>query len=106
MHSVLAVSYPEAVLGAKIEVETIQGAETVDVPPGTQHGAQLRLRGKGVQRLGARGLGDHVLHVALRVPDTKDLSADEISLLQKLAESQGSKVRERTVLDKVKDLFG
>jgi molecular chaperone DnaJ len=106
VHSVLAVSYPEAVLGAKIEVETIHGAETVDVPPGTQHAAQLRLRGKGVQRLGSRGHGDHVLHVALRVPETKDLSTDEIALLQKLAESQGSKVRERSVLDKVKDLFG
>ena len=106
VHSVLALSYPEAVLGASIEVETVQGAEQVSIPPGTQHGAQIRLRGKGVARLGARGHGDHVLHVALRVPDTKELSEDELALLQKLAETQGSKVRERTVLDKVKDLFG
>ncbi len=46
------------------------------------------------------------MHVALRVPDTKELGPEELSLLQKLAEIQGSKVRERSVLDKVKDLFG
>jgi len=49
---------------------------------------------------------EETLHVALRVPDTKELGADEIALLQKLADIQGSKVRERSVLDKVKDLFG
>jgi len=106
VHSVLPVSYPEAVLGAAIELDTLHGPQTVEVPPGTQHGTELRLRGKGVAKLGARGVGDHVVHVALRVPDTKEMTPDEIALLQKLAEAQGSKVRERSVLDKVKDLFG
>jgi molecular chaperone DnaJ len=106
VHSMLAVSFPEAVLGAKIEVETLHGPQMVELAPGTQHGAELRLRGKGVAKLGGRGQGDHVVHVALRVPDTKELGADEIALLQKLADIQGSKVRERSVLDKVKDLFG
>jgi molecular chaperone DnaJ len=106
VHSVLAMSYPEAVLGATIEIETLHGPQAIEIPPGTQHGAELRLRGKGVAKLGARGLGDHVVHVALRVPDTKELGPDEIALLRKLAEIQGTKVRERTVLDKVKDLFG
>jgi molecular chaperone DnaJ len=101
------LSYPQAVLGATVDVETLHGAQPLEVPPGTEPGDQFRLRGKGIARLDGRGRGDHVVRVALRVPDPKQLGEEEIRLLRRLAELEGEPVRpERKVMKKVKDLFG
>ena len=94
-------------LGATIEVETLHGPAALELPGGTQHGDEFRLRGQGVPRLGGKGRGDHVAHVAIRVPEPRDLSAEEIDLLRRLAEAEGKSVRdEKSVLDKVKGFFG
>ena len=57
------VSLPEAILGGKVEVPTIDGAVNLTVPKGAQNGQRLRLRGRGVK--GASGRGDQF--VVLRV---------------------------------------
>lgn len=102
-----ALSYAQAVLGTTIEIDTVNGKERVEVPPGTPHGHTFRLRGKGIERLDRRGKGDHVLRVRLQVPKPKDLNEEQITLLRKLAELEGSDVREEGgFLGKVKDLFG
>jgi molecular chaperone DnaJ len=101
------VSYPQAVLGATVEVETLHGPAPLAVPAGTGFGEEFRLRGKGIPRLDGRGRGDHVARVALRVPAPKELSAEELALLRQLAELEGKPVRPgRKGLGKVKDLFG
>ena len=52
----LPVTIPEAVLGAKVEVPTVEGPVTMTIPPGTSSGARLRLRGRGIKRPdGTRG---------------------------------------------------
>src|SRR6185436_3758693 len=52
----LPVTITEAVLGAKVEVPTVEGPVTVTIPPGTSSGARLRLRGRGIKRPdGSRG---------------------------------------------------
>jgi molecular chaperone DnaJ len=99
------ISYPQAVLGAEIEVETLHGAAELEIPPGTEPGRRFVLRGKGAQRLGRSGYGDHVVHVALAIPAPRDLDEEEIELLRRLAKLKDTPVRERGVLDRVKDLF-
>ena len=63
------IAEPDAVLGAEIAVPTLDGEIAVKVPPGTQPDAQLRLRGKGLPRFGARGRGDLYLRLAVRRPE-------------------------------------
>lgn len=94
VHSELEVSFPQAVLGSTVTIETLDGEESLEIPPGTPHGRQLRLRGKGIQRLNGGGRGDHVVSVLLRVPQPKDLSEEELGLLKGLAEHQGVEVKE------------
>ncbi len=103
---VVEVTYAEAVLGAKLKIETLHGEEVLEVPAGTRHGAQFRVRGKGIAHLGGRGRGDHVARVEIVVPHPKDLDDERIELLQRWAEEDGSELRERRVLDRVRDLFG
>jgi molecular chaperone DnaJ len=107
VYSKVPIAYPQAVLGAAIEVDTIHGKATLEVPAGTQHGKEFRLRGQGVQRLDGNGKGDHVAVVVLEVPDPRELSEEEVQLLRQLAETAGTPVKEeRGVLDRVKNLFG
>ena len=71
--SEVEIGYAQAVLGAEVEVETLHGTEELVVPPGTCHGEQFRLKGKGVDRLGGSGRGDHF---AVRL---RDLAVEPIS---------------------------
>jgi len=104
--SQLVVSWPRAVLGAKVEIETLHGAATLEVPAGTHQGDILTLRGKGVPRLEG-GTGDHHVSVVIDVPRPRDLVADEIELVEALAEKLGDGARrEKSVFSRVKDLFG
>lgn len=95
------ISYPQAVLGAEIEVETLHGTETVEVPPGTEPGRQFRLRGEGIQRLDGRGRGDHLVFAKITIPRPGDLPEEHLELLKRLAELEGRPVREG-VLERMK----
>jgi len=73
----------EAVLGAKVEVETLDGKVTVSVPAGSQAGSKLRLRGKGMRKKGAAGVrGDMFAELKIVVP--QQISAKEKELFQEL----------------------
>jgi molecular chaperone DnaJ len=100
------VAFPQAVLGAEVEVETVHGPELLEIPAGTRPGDELRLRGKGVPRRDGGGHGDHVALVDLEIPDAGSLSEEERELLRRLGEVSGHPVRERrTVRERVKELF-
>jgi molecular chaperone DnaJ len=106
VYSTVTLTYPQAVLGASVEVTTLHGPVTVEVPPGTQHGHPFRLRGKGIPRLDGGGRGDHIVRASVPVPSPRELSEEERELLRRLAELQGSEVREGgTVVQKLKNLF-
>ncbi len=61
------LSLPEAVLGTKLDVPTLDGTRlTVKIPPGTSSGTRLRLRGKGVNG------GDQYIEIKVAVPAPKD----------------------------------
>ncbi|MFL6197312.1 MAG: molecular chaperone DnaJ [Thermoanaerobaculia bacterium] len=103
----LAISYPQAVLGTTVEVETIHGKTPLDVPSGTAHGRDFRLRGQGIDRLDGSGRGDHVVTIEVEVPSPRELSAEEVQLLRRLAELGGHAVKEeKGVIERVKNLFG
>jgi DnaJ-class molecular chaperone len=77
------VTISEAALGARIEVPTLEGRATVQVPPGTDGGTRLRLRGKGVPDARGGARGDLYVEIQVRVP--KGLDRDGREALAKLA---------------------
>jgi molecular chaperone DnaJ len=77
------VSFIQATLGAEIEVPTLQGKATVKIPAGTQPGALLRLKGRGVKNLQGHGQGD--LHVRVQVEVPTHLNSDQKHKLQEFA---------------------
>ncbi len=107
VHSRMTIGYEQAVLGTTVEVTTLRGKAPLEVPPGTAYGRDFRLRGEGIDRLDGSGRGDHLVSVQIEVPNARDLSEEELQLLRRLAELRGHPVREdKTVLDRVKNLFG
>lgn len=107
VHSELSLSFPELVLGTSVAVDTLHGESTLEIPPGTPHGKEFRLRGKGIEDLGRGVPGHHVVHVKVEVPSPRKMSDEEIALLRRLADIQQRDVKEGSkVLEKVKNLFG
>jgi molecular chaperone DnaJ len=79
IHVTVPVTVPDASLGAKVEVPTIDGRAQLKIPPGTQNGQKLRLRERGVekaQRPGQRG--DQIVTVEVVVPTLADERSREI----------------------------
>ncbi len=74
----LPVTVTEAALGAKVEVPTLDGPTTIRIPPGTQSGQNLRLRGKGAPSLRANARGDQFVEVQVAVPRVVDERSKEI----------------------------
>jgi molecular chaperone DnaJ len=75
----IPVTVPEAALGAKIEVPTIDGRAQLKIPPGTQSGQKLRMRGKGVPSATHEGArGDQIVTVEMVVPQLRDERSKEI----------------------------
>jgi molecular chaperone DnaJ len=79
IHLTVPVTVPEASLGAKVDVPTIDGRAQLKIPPGTQSGQKLRMRERGVenaQRPGTRG--DQIVTVEVQVPTLADERSREI----------------------------
>ena len=81
------VTFPEAALGAVIDVPTLNGNEKFDLPEGTQTGSIFTLRGKGIKNVNGRGVGDLYFTVVVDVP--KKLSSEQRELIKKLADVSG-----------------
>lgn len=80
VYSKTEISYPQAVLGDKIDVETVYGPVKFSFPGGTQNATVFRLKGKGIKS--NRGTGDHYVQVILNIP--KKVSGREKDLLEQL----------------------
>jgi molecular chaperone DnaJ len=106
LHLPWPVGFPILALGGKIKVPTLEGGARVDIPAGTQPGRVLRLRGKGLPRLGGSKFGD--LLVELRPFTPSKLSAREKQLLSELEELQRDKVPKggKGFFDKVREALG
>lgn len=75
IHLELPVTLPEAVLGASVTVPTIDGKVSLKIPPGSNTGKTLRLRGKGVRKGASRG--DQYVKLKVVLPDTPDAELTE-----------------------------
>jgi molecular chaperone DnaJ len=101
----LNVPVSQAVLGADIPVQTLDGSETVRLPAGTQHGTVVKLRAHGVPRLDGRGRGDLLVHVTVDIPE--HLKPDERALFEQLAELRGEAVagEQKGIFRRLRDSF-
>ncbi|HOX61032.1 MAG TPA: molecular chaperone DnaJ [Candidatus Magasanikbacteria bacterium] len=72
------ISFPQAVLGDQVEVETIDGVVKVVIPEGTESGQLIRLRGHGITHLGRSNRGDHYVRVKIRVPKKLNRSVRKV----------------------------
>ena len=72
------ITVTEAALGAKVEVPTIDGPTTIRIPPGTESGQKLRIRGKGTPSLRANQRGHQFVEVEIKVPHVADERSKEI----------------------------
>lgn len=98
------VSFPQAALGAEVEVPTLDGKGSLKVPGGTQPGAVLRIRGKGIPN--GRSRGDQRIEITVEVPT--HLSARQRELVEELGKELGSASasQQRSFMDKLKEFFG
>lgn len=86
----LAIPLTQAILGIELPVTTLDGEETLRIPPGTQHGSILRVKGSGVPRVRGSGRGDLLVHVSVEIP--KKLSDEELELIERWASIRGEQV--------------
>jgi molecular chaperone DnaJ len=101
----IPISVTQAVLGAQIEVPTLEGNHPLLIPEGTQSGAELRITGKGVPEVQGRRRGDLVVRCEVRIP-TK-LTKDQKRMFEELAETLpvNNEPHEKGLFAKVKDYF-
>ncbi len=83
----LAVSFPDLVLGTKVDVPTLDGAVKLTIPPSTQPETMLRIPGHGIGHMKGSGRGDQYVKVNVFVP--KDLSHQDKELLKEMKKSSG-----------------
>jgi molecular chaperone DnaJ len=102
----LDINVAQAVLGAEVEVPTVDGNEKLKIPAGTQPGKVFHLKGKGVPHLRRSGRGNQLVLVNVEIPSK--LTKEQRELFEKLAESLGTTVhpKEKGFIDWLNDAFG
>ena len=83
------ITFTQAVLGAELEIPTIDGKVKYTIPEGTQSGTTFRLKGKGIPGLNGRGRGDQYVTVYIETP--RNLNREQKEALKKFSESLGEK---------------
>ena len=106
LYCTLPISFSQAALGAEVQVPTLEGEQTMKVPEGTQTGSRFKLRNKGVPVLNGHGRGD--LFVEVKVQTPAKLNKRQRELLQELhgTITHENKPVSRSLLNKVKEIFG
>jgi molecular chaperone DnaJ len=90
INSEVKISYLQAILGCRLEVDTVDGPTELTIPTGTQPNTVLTLEKKGVPRLGNPvSRGDHLITVLIDIPTR--LTAEERDLLVQLAKLKGDR---------------
>jgi molecular chaperone DnaJ len=105
LRCVVPISFPQAALGAEIEIVAIDGPVSLKIPEGTQSGRELRVRGRGIPYLNDKGKGDLIVKVVVQIP--RKLTRSQRELVGELAESLSveNKPASPSLIDKMKDLF-
>lgn len=83
IHTTLKIHAFQAILGTEVEIETVHGISKIKIPAHTAHGKTLRIRGKGIPKIGSDSKGDHIVHVQIDV--SINLSDDNRTKLEEIA---------------------
>ena len=96
------ITFTQAVLGAEMEIPTIDGKVKYTIPEGTQTGTVFRLRGKGIPVLNGHGRGDQYVTVTIETP--KGLNKEQKEALRKFGETlgEGNYEKQRSFFKKFK----
>ena len=99
------ISFPQAALGAMVEVPTLDGREQLEVPRGSQSGDVLRIKGRGMPDIGGRGRGDELVEIVIDTP--RHLTSRQEELLREFAEIEHLQVspRRKSFFEKLRDYF-
>jgi molecular chaperone DnaJ len=81
------ITFAQAVLGAELEIPTIDGKVKYSIPEGTQTGTVFRLKGKGIPVLNGRGRGDQYVTVTIETP--RNLNKEQREALRRFSETLG-----------------
>jgi molecular chaperone DnaJ len=107
LHCTIGVPMTSAALGSELVLTTLDAEEKIEIRAGSQSGAVLHLRGKGVPRLRSTARGDLYVHVEVRTPTRLD--EEQERLLRELAELRSEDVAVTTraggIFGKVRDAF-
>ena len=106
LYTEVLVTYPQLALGTEVQVPTVTSNVSLRVPPGTQSGHVMNLRGRGLPRVNGSSVGD--LHVRLQLWTPESMSDDEVRVLRQLAEIRPNAPakREKGFWAKVKESLG
>ena len=101
------IHYSQAVLGAKIDIPVLEsgGKHSLEIPPGTQPGEVIRLRGQGMPDVHSGSRGDLFVQIQLEVP--KSVNGRHEELVRELAEIENSNVtpHRKSFFEKVREFF-
>ncbi|HXV15727.1 MAG TPA: molecular chaperone DnaJ [Gemmatimonadaceae bacterium] len=100
------VTYAQLVFGADVEVPTVSASVTLHIPPRTESGQVFHLKGRGLPRINASGIGD--LHVRLQLFTPEELTPEEESIIKRLGEIQTAPAQRRSkgFWSKIKESLG
>ncbi len=100
------VTYPQLVFGADVDVPTVSASVSLHVPPHTESGQVFHLKGRGLPRVNASGVGD--LHVRLQLFTPEELTPEEETIIKRLGEIQTAPAERRTkgFWSKIKESLG
>jgi molecular chaperone DnaJ len=101
------ISIPDAAIGASVDIPTLDGKARIKIEAGTQSGKILRLKGKGLPDLNGYGRGDLLVNLSVWTP--KNLTRDELLILEKLRDSENFRPnpskKDKGFFDRMKDIF-
>jgi molecular chaperone DnaJ len=80
----IPISFPQAALGTRVEIPTLEGTKPLDIPPGTNSGEAFRIPNGGVKHLRGSGRGNQIIQVVVKTP--KRLTKRQKELLREFAE--------------------
>jgi len=106
LHKREAISFPQAVFGDTVEVETFDSPVEFDLPAGTQSGETFRLEGTGMPRPQRRARSNGDLYVQVQVVTPDSLNEEQREALEAFAEAGGEEIEvEQGFFDKLRNSF-
>ncbi|MDR0506665.1 MAG: molecular chaperone DnaJ [Dysgonamonadaceae bacterium] len=101
----LLLSFPQAAIGATVEIPTLDGKAKIKVDPGTQPGKVLRLRNKGLPSVNHYGTGDLLINIGVYIPENLTKEQKEvISGMEKSSNFQPSQSVKEQIFSKFRNM--